>query len=65
MIYNETDYLSEEDKKETKYGIDIYDGKGNQYHINTNPFGELEITTHDGNILINPRYANQIIIKTE
>lgn len=35
MIYNETDYLSEEDKKETKYGIDIYDGKGNQCHINT------------------------------
>lgn len=32
---------------------------------NTNPFGELEITTNDGNILINPRYANQIIIKTE
>lgn len=65
MKYNETTYPLENNTKEADFGIVVYDGKGNQYHIDINPSGELEITANDGNLLVNPRYANQIIIKTE
>lgn len=49
----------------SKYGLTIVDGNDNEYLIQLNSFGELEITSHDGKILINPRYSNQILIKTE
>lgn len=50
---------------DARYGLTIVDGNNNEYLIQLNSFGQLEITSHGGNILVNPRYSNQILIKTE
>lgn len=65
MKYKERDFSDNSEIKEMKYGLEVYDGKGNEYIININPLGEIEITANEGNLIVNPRYANQIIIKTE
>lgn len=65
MKYKERDFKDDTEVKEIDYGIEIYDGKDNKYVINVNPFGEIEITLSIGNLIVNPRYSNQIIIKTE
>nr|DAY73301.1 MAG TPA: hypothetical protein [Caudoviricetes sp.] len=65
MKYKERDFKDDTEVKEIDYGLEIYDGKDNKYVINVNPFGEIEITSSIGNLIVNPRYANQIIIKTE
>lgn len=65
MKYKERDFKDHSEIKEVKYGLNIYDGKGNEYIISVNPLGEIEITANDGNLIVNPRYANQVIIKQE
>lgn len=66
MKYRE--FLSGRDDYEfnnAKRGLTVVDGNDNEYLIQLNSFGQLEITSFDGNILVNPRYLNQILIKTE
>lgn len=48
----------------SKHGLTVVDGNDNEYLIQLNSFGELEITSFDGSILVNPQYSNQILIKT-
>lgn len=66
MKYKIRDFIDDTEVKDlADYGIEIYDRKGNKYIINENPLGEIEITSAMSNLIVNPRYANQIIIKTE
>lgn len=50
---------------EVSRGIYFYDSKGNQYRLFENKFGELEIQSTDGALVLRPVVSNEIIIKTE
>ena len=51
--------------KEIMYNsIYVYDGENNQYRLRINDFGELEVQGSNGAIRIEPRNANEIILKT-
>ncbi len=65
MEYIINDYKGDNKKNFSKYGLKVFDKEGNEYHIGLNQFGELEITGNDGNLIVHPRYANQVLIKTQ
>lgn len=65
MKYKERTFKPEEPIKDSKNGITIYDGKGNEYEIQLNEFGELSIISNDGSLMVSPRYSNQVLIKSE
>lgn len=50
---------------EVSRGIYFYDSKDNQYRLFENKFGELEIRSIDGALVLRPVVSNEIIIKTE
>lgn len=63
MKYRE--FLSSKEDYEfnnSKHGLTVVDD--NEYLIQLNSFGQLEITSFDGSILVNPQYSNEILIKT-
>lgn len=43
--------------------IYVYDKVGNQFEVELNKFGELEIRKTDGAIIIEPHVSNEIAIK--
>ena len=43
----------------------VFDGKGNQYRICLDQFGDLEVYASDGRIIIEPKVSNHIVIKSE
>lgn len=49
---------------EVKRRLKVYDGKGNQYTLMLNKFGELELNAVDGGLSIEPYMSNEVIIKT-
>ena len=44
--------------------IKLFDGENHEYMIRLNDNGELEITSVNGNISLNPKYANSITLKS-
>lgn len=53
------------DKVVEANSIYLYDGKDNQYRISLNKFGELEIQSTDGGLIVEPNVSNEITIKTK
>lgn len=45
--------------------IYLYDGDDNQYRVSLNKFGELEVQSTDGSLIICPNVSNEIKIKTK
>lgn len=52
-----------DDEIEVKNGIRVFDWVGNEFIINLNNFGELEINGLNEGLCIIPKYGNQIVIK--
>lgn len=54
------------DKTTVKVKNHIYvtDADGNRYRIGQGKFGGLEILVEDGSAVIEPRVANELVIKT-
>lgn len=52
-----------DDEIEVKNGIRVFDWVGNEFIINLNNFGELEINGLNEGLCIIPQYGNQIVIK--
>lgn len=59
------DYSNEQPIIESKNGVYVWDGKGEEFRITLNQFGQLEIYSNHSNILVKPNVANHITIKTE
>lgn len=58
-------HFSDNEKKETRNGIYVYDGRGNQYRIYLDNFGDLTINSVDGKLAIEPNVTNEIVVKTK
>lgn len=54
-----------DDEIEVKNGIRVFDGDGNEFIVNLNNFGELEINGLNESLCIIPQYGNQIVIKKQ
>lgn len=54
-----------DDEIEVKNGIRVFDWVGNEFIINLNNFGELEINRLNEGLCIIPQYGNQIVIKKQ
>jgi hypothetical protein len=54
-----------DDEIEVKNGIRVFDWVGNEFIINLNNFGELEINGLNEGLCIIPQYGNQIVIKKQ
>ena len=59
------DYSNEQPITESKNGVYVWDGKGEEFRITLNQFGDLEIYSNHSNIIVKPNVANHITIKTE
>lgn len=59
------DYSNEQPVLESKNGVYVWDGNGEEFRITLNQFGQLEIYANHSNILVKPNVANHITIKTE
>ena len=57
------DYQNEREKINAPYGINVEDGEGNEYTVSLNKFGELEVNSHLGSMIILPSCGNEIVIK--
>lgn len=57
------DYQNEREKINAPYGIKVEDGEGNEYTVSLNKFGELEVNSHFGSMIILPSCDNEIVIK--
>lgn len=65
MKIKKIDYHKEQETEEVRNGIYVYDGKGEEFRITLDQFGQLEIYSNHSNILVKPNVANHITIKTE
>ena len=54
-----------DDEIEVKNGIRVFDWDGNEFIINLNNFGELEINGLNEGLCIIPQYGNRIVIKKQ
>lgn len=54
-----------DDEIEVKNGIRVFDGDGNEFIVNLNNLGELEINGLNEGLCIIPQYGNQIVIKKQ
>lgn len=54
-----------DDEIEVKNGIRVFDGDGNEFIVNLNNLGELEINGLTEGLCIMPQYGNQIVIKKQ
>jgi hypothetical protein len=57
--------IAGDDEIEVKNGIRVFDWVGNEFIINLNNFGELEINGLNEGLCIIPQYGNQIVIKKQ
>ena len=57
------DYQNKRDKINAPYGIKFEDGEGHEYTVTLNKFGELEVDSCFGSMLIFPKCGNEIVIK--
>lgn len=64
MKYIERLTYDEFEVKETKYGLEIYNDKGNRFIVQFDNQGRLIINSPYGNIFVQPQYANSIAITT-
>lgn len=58
-------HSSDNEKKEARNGIYVYDGRGNQYRIYLDNFGDLTVNSVDGKLAIEPNVTNEIVVKTK
>lgn len=54
-----------DDEIEVKNGIRVFDGEDNEFIVNLNNLGELEINGLTEGLCIIPQYENQIVIKKQ
>ena len=47
------EFNSEPETQEARNGVYVFDGKGNQYRICLDQFGDLEVYASDGRIILN------------
>ena len=59
------EFNSEPETQEARNGVYVFDGKGNQYRICLDQFGDLEVYASDGRIIIEPKVSNHIVIKSQ
>lgn len=62
QIINHTE---EQPIQETRSGVFVWNGKGDEFRISLNQFGELEINCSRKSILVKPNVSNEVVIKTE
>jgi hypothetical protein len=50
---------------EAKYGLDVYNDKGQRYTIEFDNMGDLVVNSQEGALLVKPQCSNQISIRRE